>query len=463
MDYHSIVHMSKGNIMVSTRPTYRAYSTQTFHKIEQLQKLPPSDKTAIDIVSRVLPFKVNSYVLDNLIDWDNYKDDPIFHLVFPQKAMLSDEHFHRVERLLSSGAPDAVLREEVMRIRYELNPHPSAQLKNIPVVGGEQLRGVQHKYRETVLFFPSHGQTCHAYCTFCFRWPQFVGMNDIKFASSEIDALTSYLRSREDVTDVLFTGGDPLIMRTKILERYIEPLLSDDLSHVKTIRIGTKALGYWPHRFTSDDDAEDLLRLFERIVKSGKNLSIMAHFNHPAELMPDAQREAARAVRATGAQIRTQSPVLRHINNDPSVWATMWREQVNQNMIPYYMFVERDTGPKKYFEVPLIDAWSIFQKAYQQVSGVCRTVRGPVMSAAPGKVQILGEADVAGQRTIAMRFLQGRKPDWVARPFFAEYTSNATWLDQLKPAFGASKFFYEDELSQVLDGSTQDEEFFAFE
>ena len=44
---------------------------------------------------------------------------------------------------------------------------------------------MQHKYRETVLFFPSQGQTCHAYCTYCFRWAQFVGLDDLKFASRE--------------------------------------------------------------------------------------------------------------------------------------------------------------------------------------------------------------------------------------------------------------------------------------
>ncbi len=76
--------------------------------------------------------------------------------------------------------------------------------------------------------FPKSSQTCHAYCTFCFRWPQFVGIDELKFASNEASKLHDYLNEHSEVTDVLFTGGDPLIMKTKILETYIELLLGSD-------------------------------------------------------------------------------------------------------------------------------------------------------------------------------------------------------------------------------------------
>ena len=68
------------------------------------------------------------------------------------------------------------------------------------------------------------------------------------------------------------------------------------------------------------------------------------------------------------------------------------------------------------------------------------------MSSTPGKVEVLGVQEVAGERVIVLRFLQGRDPDWCARPFFARYDPKATWLDQLEPAFGEDKFFFEDGL-----------------
>ena len=284
----------------------------------------------------------------------------------------------------------------------ELNPHPSGQLThNVPELGGEPVPGVQHKYRETVLVFPAKGQTCFAYCTFCFRWPQFVGSSELRFSTDGGQTFIDYLRTQPQVTDVLITGGDPLIMRANALRRYIEPLLAPEFEHIRTIRIGTKVLSFWPDRFLSDPDADDLLRLMEEVVEKGKHFAFMSHFNHWRELSTDSSRRAISRVQSTGAQIRVQAPLLRHINDDPDVWSRLWQDQVELGLIPYYMFVERDTGPRHYFELPLVDALEIFRDAYTRVSGLARTVRGPVMSAHPGKVQVDGIAEplVAGQHT----------------------------------------------------------------
>ncbi len=88
-------------------------------------------------------------------------------------------------------------------------------------------------------------------------------------------------------------------------------------------------------------------------------------------------REAIRRIRATGAVIRTQAPLVQRINDDADVWVRMWRTQVRLGLIPYYMFVQRDTGAKRYFEVPLVRAYEIYREAIQQVSGLGRTARGP--------------------------------------------------------------------------------------
>ena len=181
-----------------------------------------------------------------------------------------------------------------------------------------------------------------------------------------------------------------MVMRTRVLRRFVEPLLSPDLEHVQNIRMGTKAIAYWPQRFVSDEDADDCLRLFEEVVASGRHLALMGHYSHPVELEPQIARMAVQRIRSTGAQIRMQAPLIRHVNDNPDVWAELWRTGVRLGLIPYYMFVERDTGARNYFEVPLVRCYEIFKKAYSQVSGLARSVRGPSMSAFPGKVRILG-------------------------------------------------------------------------
>jgi hypothetical protein len=127
----------------------------------------------------------------------------------------------------------------------------------------------------------------------------------------------------------------------------------------------------------------------------------------------------------------------------------MWREQVRVGIVPYYMFVERDTGPKHYFEVPLARALQIYQDAFRYVSGLERTVRGPSMSAKPGKVAVTGTAEVHGERVFALSFIQGRDPEWVGRTFFARYDERASWLDDLEPALGEPEFFFEEPLRRM--------------
>ncbi len=449
-----------GNI--AGKMKYQSLLLHNFRDIPQMRHLSEEQKFEIEVVGSVLPFKANNFVVNELIDWTDFPNDPIFTLTFPKREMLLPEHFDEMAALLKKGEDKAKIKCAADRIRMQLNPHPAGQIDhNVPFFQDEALHGVQHKYRQTVLFFPSQGQTCHAYCTFCFRWPQFVGMSDLKFASREIEKLVSYLKEHPEVTDVLFTGGDPLIMSAKNLAAYIEPLLTAELPNLKRIRIGTKALSYWPYRFVSDDDAAPLLTLLGKIVKSGKQLAIMAHFNHPRELEPEIVERAIAKLRTVGAEIRTQSPLLRHINDDPRLWIKMWNAQVDLGCIPYYMFMARDTGARHYFSVPVIRAWEIFREAYQNVSGLCRTVRGPSMSSNPGKIQVLGAAQAGAEKVIVMRFLQGRNPDWVQRPFFAAWDDKATWIDELKPAFGEEQFFFEKEMEnlyreQLAAGTTGD-------
>ena len=427
---------------------FQALTRRHLDTISQLGSVTEDERFAMRVVSAVLPFRTNRYVIDHLIDWDRVPDDPVYRLVFPQRGMLEDGDFRRVADLVARGAERQEIERAAVEIRAGLNPHPAGQQElNIPYEDGEIFEGLQHKYRETVLFFPSQGQTCHAYCTFCFRWAQFVGEKELKISSKDAVGLHRYLADHPRISDVLFTGGDPMIMKTRVMDRYLRAFIDDPaLAHVQNIRIGTKALTFWPHRFVQDEDADDLLRLFEDLVRAGRHVAIMAHFNHWQEMRTDAVREAISRIRSTGAVIRSQAPLLANINDDPGIWARMWREQVRLGVIPYYMFVERDTGPRQYFEVPLVRCWEVFRGAVRQVSGLARTVRGPSMSATPGKVEVLGVQEVAGEKVFVLRFLQGRDPDWVGRPFFARFDPQATWLDQLEPAFGEEPFFFEDGL-----------------
>jgi L-lysine 2,3-aminomutase len=238
-------------------------------------------------------------------------------------------------------------------------------------------------------------------------------------------------------------------MRAGTVAGFLRPILEARLPHLRTIRIGSKALSYWPYRFITDADADELLDLLREVRAAGLHLAFMAHFNHPRELSTPAVREAIDRLRDAGAEVRTQSPIMGHINDSPRLWAEMWREQVRLGCIPYYMFIARDTGAQHYFSVPLVRAQKIFREAHNSVSGLARTVRGPSMSAEPGKVEVMGVTKIGDEKVIALRMLQGRNPDWAMRPFFAEYDDRAIWLSDLRPAFGEERFFFEEEPAEM--------------
>ncbi|PWE01459.1 KamA family radical SAM protein [Marinilabilia rubra] len=429
---------------------YQIYSLHNYRNIPQIDKLNEQDLRNIDVVGHVLPFKTNNYVVNELIDWDNFHEDPIFILNFPQKQMLHPEDFDNMSSVLDKQTDKVVLKKAANEIRHKLNPHPAGQAQNVPELNGQKLPGIQHKYDETMLFFPTQGQTCHAYCTFCFRWPQFTGMDDLKFAMNQVEYVIEYLKVHPEISDILITGGDPMVMKASILDAYITKILDADIPHLQNIRIGSKSLSFWPYRYLTDNDADDILRIFEKVTKAGKSLAFMAHFNHHRELETEAVSKAVERIRQTGAQIRTQSPILNHINADSNVWSTMWKKQVNMGMIPYYMFVARDTGAQEYFGVSLSRAWDIFRNAYINVSGISRTVRGPSMSCTPGKVRIIGVSQVRGEKVFVCEFIQGRNREWVGYPFFAKYDPKALWMDDLKPAFGEKEFFFEEDLARLL-------------
>jgi len=411
--------------------TYRAYGPRNLDRIAARYGLSDSVRATVERFSLVLPFRVNDYVLSELIDWSDIPADPVFQLVFPQPGMLPATHEAALEKVARCEASDRTRIDTVRRIRARLNPHPGGQQElNVPLTDGARLPGVQHKYRETVLYFPAQGQSCHAYCTYCFRWAQFVDDAELRFAARTTDRLVSYLRHHPEVSDVLVTGGDPLMMSAELLRRHLSPLL--DVETVRTIRIGTKAVAYWPARFVTDRDSDDVLRFFEQVTDTGRTLAVMAHFSHGRELTTDLARRALARIRSTGAVVYCQAPLVAHVNDNVAAWTQLWQAESAAGAVPYYMFVARDTGPHRYFEVPLSRAVHLFQQAYQRLPGLARTVRGPVMSAAAGKIVLDGELHLPHGRFFQCRLVQARDPALVGRPFLVRHSESAAWIDGLR-------------------------------
>jgi len=216
----------------SGRPSYLT-------RIDQIEHLSNREKHALEDVAERFAFRSNDYYL-SLIDWDD-PDDPIRRIIVPS-----------VQELDEWGRLDPSSEET-----YTVMP------------------GLEHKYNYTVLLLVSN--VCEGICRYCFRKRVFMkaGAECLR----DIPAAMDYIRSHPEVTNVLLTGGDPLVLATEKLADIVRRLR--EIEHVQIVRIGSRMPAFNPYRIIGDPD---LLQMIKQYSTAPKRIYVMTHFVHPREL-----------------------------------------------------------------------------------------------------------------------------------------------------------------------------------
>jgi L-lysine 2,3-aminomutase len=395
----------------------------------------------------------------NSIDWTNFYEDSVFQLVMPQPNMINRE---TVDEYIGSS----VVEKNTIVADYQekTSPHDGNQQLNKPWFENEQgetefLDGSQHKYPQCQLIFDKTTQNCFSFCTYCFRHAQVRGDEDM-FIQKEIDQIHRYLKVHTEVTDMLITGGDGGYMPASRLEQYVTPLMEDrDLLHIKTVRLATRVLTFQPEMILSHK-YDKMLAVFDKLHENGIQLAWMAHFSTPRELLNPSTIAAIRRLQRHGVVIRSQSPMMNHIslfeNNDGSIdidrSAKNWIDLSNilgTMLISFHsMYCARPTGEHHYFTAPLSDVSKIFDKIYRELPSINRPSRHLSMTTSAGKISIMGECEVGGERAFALMFTEGRNMKWMDKVFLAKYDESTNDVKLLKP-FDTDKFFFEDELATI--------------
>ena len=315
-------------------------------RLDQVPEIPPDEAARLQPVTEEYVFRANDYYL-RLIDW-NDPDDPIRQLIIPRQDELND--WGRLDASNESAVTVA--------------------------------RGVQHKYVDTVLLLCN--EVCGAYCRYCFRKRLFMDDNDE--VTNDVSAGLKYIADHPEVTNVLLTGGDPLLMSTRRLVEIFEALRG--IEHVRIIRIGSKMPAFDPWRVLRD---EDLQAAFRKYSTPEKRIYLMAHFDHPRELT-DAAIAGIDACLRNGLICVNQCPLIKGINDDPDILAEMYSKLSYIGCPPYYLFQGRPTAGNEPYEVPIVRGWRIFQQALRRGSGLARRAKY-CMSHETGKVEIVGVDD----------------------------------------------------------------------
>jgi KamA family protein len=356
------------------------------HDVDRIPGIPDDRRSQLREVARKYAFRANDYYLE-LIDWTD-PDDPIARLIIP-----SPEELHEWGRLDASN-----------EAAVTVSP------------------GVQHKYEDTVLLLCT--EVCGAYCRYCFRKRLF--MHDNEEVGKDVSAGIRYIAQHPEVTNVLLSGGDPLIMSTRRLREIIAGLRA--IPHVQIVRIGSKVPAFNPFRILEDTALQDLLRTYST---PEKRIYLMAHFDHPRELTPEAVAGLAKFVEC-GVICVNQCPLIRGVNDDPAVLGELYRRLSWIGCTPYYLFQGRPTAGNEPYEVPLVRGWHILQDALAGGSGLAARPRF-VMSHATGKIEIIG----VDEQHIYLRYHRAASPEDPGRLLVCRRDDSAYWFDQLKPAGGS--------------------------
>lgn len=412
-----------------------------------------------ELFIEVYRFLVTKHVL-NTINWSNFENDLLFQLVFPQPGMINS----KVVELYSNAKSETERTKIALDYIHKTNPHDGKQKLNRPSFVNHEgdieiVEGGQHKYPQCYLVFDKTTQSCFAFCTYCFRHAQVRADEDM-FNQEDIEQVHNYLKQHKEVTDVLITGGDAGYMPFARFEKYVVPIIEDPgLSHIKTIRLGTRVLTFHPEMILSKKYGK-MLNLFKQLNDNGIQVAWMSHFSTPREVLNPSTIAAIRRLRAHGVVLRSQSPVMSNISLFKNAKGEVDVDRSAQNWVDlgnifamlsigfHSMYCARPTGEHHYFTTSLSDMNKVFSKVYRSLSSLNRPSRYITMTSSAGKTSLLGEVEVKGEKAFALKFNESRNMAWMDKVYLAKYDENETIIEKLKP-FDTKEYFYEDELKQI--------------
>jgi L-lysine 2,3-aminomutase len=280
------------------------------------------------------------------------------------------------------------------------------------------------------------------------------------FNQDDIHQVHTYLRKHKEITDILITGGDAGYMPYKRLKAYLEPIMEDpELSHIRNIRIASRALTYEPG-VVINSKYDATLKLFEKLIDHGIQVLWMGHFSTPKEFFNIHTLAAIRRLRKHRINIRSQSPIMNHVSLFMDETGKVDIDRSAQNWIDlghilmmlginfHSIYCARPTGEHDYFTAPLADINKVFSKIFRSLPSLGRPSRYITMTSSAGKTSLLGTVDVNGKKAFALKFNEARNMEWLDEVYLAEYDEQENTIEKLKP-LGGGEYFYKDALDRI--------------
>ncbi|PJA79099.1 MAG: lysine 2,3-aminomutase [Nitrospirae bacterium CG_4_9_14_3_um_filter_51_5] len=286
-------------------------------KPKDLAKYLGVDPKEVEAVVGPYPMRITPTVLATI----KHKGDAIWKQVVPEAIELDD-----------IDAPDDPLEEDTD------SPVPH----------------LVHRYPDRVLLMVTN--QCPIYCRFCTR-KRLVGKPGF-LKKGELDQAVAYLREHTEVRDVILSGGDPLLLPDRLIERILKALRS--IPHLELIRFGTRVPGTLPQRITPE---------LCDIVKRYHPIYMNLHFNHPDELTPEVKEACGRLADA-GVPLGAQTVLLKGVNDDPEIMKRLMHQLLLARVKPYYLYQADLTKGTNHFRTTVETGLKIIQALQGHTSGM---------------------------------------------------------------------------------------------
>ncbi len=291
----------------------------------------------------------------------------------PEFPLLAPKSF--VDRIRKGDWTDPLLLQILPRGEER---EPRAGFHGDPVAErqAEKVPGLLHKYPGRVLLMPT--PHCAVHCRYCFR--REFPYDGLPRRREDWDAAYRYIADRPEIEEVIFSGGDPLMLADERLGWHWEKTLS--IPHVRWVRFHTRVPIVLPARIDSG-----FLAMAERFTAEAETLMIL-HSNHAAEITPEVT-SALRRLRRAGFQILHQGVALRDVNSAPESLREHWKALAQAGMTPYYHHLLDPVAGAGHFEIPMESAMETHRAAGRGLPGhaVPRLVKEIPLR--EGKVQVL--------------------------------------------------------------------------
>lgn len=287
------------------------------HSVDQLVEKFGLKRETAEKLDKFFQARINPYYLSLI----RHKGDPIWLQCVPDEKELED-----------IDSPEDPLNED------DMSPVPN----------------ITHRYPDRALFLTT--SQCGLYCRFCTR-KRKVG-DSHKISMKTLESAFQYLEEHTEISDVILSGGDPLMLTDAMLEKILIRLRK--IEHIQIIRLGTKMPCVLPHRITPK---------LVNMLKKYHPIYVNTHFNHPWEITEDSKKACGMLVDA-GCPVGNQAVLMKGVNDDPDTMRQLMKGLLAMRVRPYYIYQADLTKGANHFRTPLSVGLDIMDKLRGHISGL---------------------------------------------------------------------------------------------